>query len=76
VLPAAAVIAAAAFSNVKALRIHWNAARKVPENGRHDGGIVPDGFHIGDAGCRAIRRAWKRQKRDLEIEDEQQFDGW
>jgi hypothetical protein len=53
---------------------------KVPENERHEGWIVPNGFQIGDTrektDSRAVRGAWKRQKKELDIEDEQQFDGW
>ena len=53
---------------------------KVPENERHNGWIVPDGFAIADtrpkAGSKSIRRAWKRRKEILKITDEQHFDGW
>ncbi len=52
---------------------------KVPENERHEGWIVPAGYGIGDtrrkADRQSIRRAWKLQKEDLSIRDEQQFDG-
>ena len=92
--PAASVGAAAAPSNMRKLRCLRCGKKKVsdlhpgdgveyckvPENERHEGWIVPDGFNIGDtrkkADSRAVRRAWKGRRIALEIKEEEEFDGW